>query len=157
MVCLYTLFYIACLVFIPVQGVLYLTGAAQKCSIYSKHGKSARLKNFLKRRLHFLTNISHELRTPLTLIHSPLSMIIESGKYSSDKYLAGMLQTMEHNSKFLLSLVNQLMNFSKSEKGMLSLNLKYGNFSSFSKEVFQQFTYWAKSERCRAGIFCLTQ
>ena len=73
-------------------------------------------------------------------------MIIESGKYSSDKYLAGMLQTMEHNSKFLLSLVNQLMNFSKSEKGMLSLNLKYGNFSSFSKEVFQQFTYWAKQK-----------
>lgn len=63
-------------------------------------------------------------------------MIIESGKYSSDKYLVGMLQTMEHNSKFLLRLVNQLMNFSKSEKGMLSLNLRYGNFSSFSKRYF---------------------
>ena len=73
-------------------------------------------------------------------------MIIESGKYSSDKYLVGMLQTMEHNSKFLLRLVNQLMNFSKSEKGMLSLNLRYGNFSSFSKEVFQQFTYWSKQK-----------
>ncbi len=117
MVCLYTLFYIACLVFIPVQGVLYLTGAAQKCSIYSKHGKRVQRRNalyianmekrkteeLLEKETTFFTNISHELRTPLTLIHSPLSMIIESGKYSSDKYLAGMLQTMEHNSKFLLN------------------------------------------------------
>lgn len=140
-------FYLILLVLSLYQFKRYYTSRVQRRNaVYIANMEKRKTEELLEKETAFFTNISHELRTPLTLIHSPLSMIIESGKYSSDTNLAGMLQTMEHNSKFLLSLVNQLMNFSKSEKGMLSLNLRYDNFSSFSKEVFQQFTYWAKQK-----------
>lgn len=142
----YTLYFILLVLSLYRFKVYYTSRVQRRNALYIANMEKRKTEELLEKETTFFTNISHELRTPLTLIHSPLSMIIESGKYSSDKYLAGMLQTMEHNSKFLLSLVNQLMNFSKSEKGMLSLNLKYGNFSSFSKEVFQQFTYWAKQK-----------
>ena len=140
-------FYLMLLALSLYQFKRYYTSRAQRRNaVYIANMEKRKTEELLEKETTFFTNISHELRTPLTLIHSPLSMIIESGKYSSDKYLVGMLQTMEHNSKFLLRLVNKLMNFSKSEKGMLSLNLRYGNFSSFSKEVFQQFTYWSKQK-----------
>lgn len=127
----------------------YMARVQRKNAVYIARMEKKKTEELLEKETAFFTNVSHELRTPLTLIHSPLKLIMDSQKYTSDKFLTGLLQTMEHNSHFLLRLVNQLMNFSKSEKGMLSMNLKYGNFSAFTKEVFQQFMYWAKQKDIR--------
>lgn len=145
----YLFYLILFIIFILKLKEYYMSRVQRRNAVYIANMEKRKTEELLEKETAFFTNISHELRTPLTLIHSPLSMIIDSGKYSDDKFLGGLLQTMEHNSKFLLSLVNQLMNFTKSEKGMLSLNLKYGNFSSFSKNVFHQFMYLAKQKDIR--------
>jgi signal transduction histidine kinase/ligand-binding sensor domain-containing protein/DNA-binding response OmpR family regulator len=90
-------------------------------------------------KLRLFTNISHELRTPLTLIINPLEKIIKTAKdfnYSRDSY---QLKLMHRNSKRLLRLVNQLLDFRKLEAGELALNISRGEIVQFIKEIFESF------------------
>ena len=69
-------------------------------------------------KFRFFTNVSHELRTPLTLIISPLESMMK--EVSDDKQL-GRLTLMHRNALRLLNLVNQLLDFRKSEVAGLHL------------------------------------
>lgn len=72
--------------------------------------------------LQFFTNISHELRTPLTLIAGPTEQLLE------DKTVQGthrrMLQMVERNTKILIQLVSEILDFRKvqNNKAVLKLN-----------------------------------
>ena len=61
--------------------------------------------------IKFFTNISHELRTPLTLIQGPIQELKEKEKLSQK----GMqyVDLMEKNTKQMLQLVNQILDFRK--------------------------------------------
>lgn len=64
-------------------------------------------------RLRFYTNITHELRTPLTLIVSPLDDVLhKSDLSSSDRH---RLTVIHRNARNLLNLVNQILDFRKTE------------------------------------------
>jgi signal transduction histidine kinase/ligand-binding sensor domain-containing protein/CheY-like chemotaxis protein/AraC-like DNA-binding protein len=88
-------------------------------------------------KITFFTNISHEFRTPLTLIISPITELIES--YNLDAGVREKLLLIESNSKRMLSLINQLLDFRKSEHGLLKLKLTNSDFVSFARETFQSF------------------
>lgn len=98
-------------------------------------------------KLKFFTNISHEFRTPLTLIISPLTEILE--KLDLDKTLKKQLVGIQGNANRLLDLINQLLDFRKSEKGMLRLQVAEGDFTSFVKEVYLSFKGLASSKSIR--------
>ncbi|SIS76319.1 hybrid sensor histidine kinase/response regulator transcription factor [Belliella pelovolcani] len=88
-------------------------------------------------KITFFTNISHEFRTPLTLILSPVIELIES--YKLDEAVKEKLKLVENNSKRMLNLINQLLDFRKSEHGLLKLKITNSDFIEFSKEVFLNF------------------
>ena len=88
-------------------------------------------------KITFFTNISHEFRTPLTLILSPVTELIES--YKLDEVVKEKLKLIENNSKRMLNLINQLLDFRKSEHGLLKLKLTNSDFVDFSREIFQSF------------------
>ncbi|MBF0442343.1 MAG: response regulator, partial [Oligoflexales bacterium] len=60
-----------------------------------------------KLKTRFFQNVSHELRTPLTLILNPIE--IAQADYPSDRNISSVYK----NSKRLLRLVNQLLDFQK--------------------------------------------
>lgn len=62
-------------------------------------------------RINLFTNFSHELRTPLTLIIAPLEELLNRPDLSST--VKKPLELMYSNSKRLLFLINQLMDFRK--------------------------------------------
>jgi len=71
----------------------------------------------------FLRNMGHELRTPLTAIIALASGLqMKQSEYSSER-LGEYLNTILKNSKRLLGLINDLLDFSKAEYGKMSLNL----------------------------------
>lgn len=80
----------------------------------------------------FFTNISHELRTPLTLIITPLESLIQE---IQEAKLQQKIQGIWRNAKELLSLVNQLIDFRRSEVVGDPLRLSYGNLSEFIDQI----------------------
>ncbi len=57
------------------------------------------------------------------------------------------LLLVETNSKRMLRLINQLLDFRKSEHGLLKLHLSSADFVEFSKEVFLSFQNLASQKQ----------
>lgn len=88
-------------------------------------------------KITFFTNISHEFRTPLTLILSPVTELIERNDLK-DLFKEKLL-LVEANAKRMLKLINQLLDFRKSEHGLLLLKLTRSDFINFAQEVYLDF------------------
>lgn len=71
-------------------------------------------------KIAFFTNVAHEVRTPLTLIKGPLEHILKMNKV--DQATKDDLLVMQRNSDHLLALINQLLDFRKTESGKFSLS-----------------------------------
>lgn len=94
-------------------------------------------------KLAFFTNITHEFRTPLTLIVGPIERAL---KLSYNPQVIEQLHFVERNSKYLLSLVNQLMDFRKVESGKMEIVRNAGNFLKLMSDLLVPFDAYA-SER----------
>ncbi len=83
------------------------------------------------------TNISHEFRTPLTLILGPLDDLLQRKKLEAS--VEKSIRLMQKQSKRLLRMVNQLLDYQKAEAGSLQLLLQPGEIVSFSYDIFCLF------------------
>jgi signal transduction histidine kinase/DNA-binding response OmpR family regulator/sugar lactone lactonase YvrE len=102
-------------------------------------------KELTNLKLGFFTNVSHELRTPLTLILGPMEEII--GAHGPVTGLRDKVLLMHKQTRKLLDLVNQLLDFRKVETGHVPLRASAGNAVQFLTEIFQVF--WQKAEERR--------
>ena len=104
-------------------------------------------------KLAFFTNITHEFRTPLTLIAGPIERAL---KLSYNPQVIEQLHFVERNSKYLLSLVNQLMDFRKIESGKMEIAPNANRFKPFLEECLLPFEAYAKERgitlKCRTSI-----
>lgn len=88
-------------------------------------------------KLQLFTNISHDFRTPLTLIIGPLKRLIDQNE--GNGYLQNQLDGMYRNANILLQLINQLLDFRKSEAGKLKLSIGKRNIISFLETIKRSF------------------
>ncbi|MCU4158027.1 response regulator [Carboxylicivirga sp. A043] len=93
-------------------------------------------------KLRFFTNISHEIRTPLTLILGPLEDILHEGKVNDD--IKNQLKLMKKNTKRMLALVNQLLDFRKIQNNKMNLNVQEINLVTFTQNIYESFIPLAK-------------
>ena len=87
-------------------------------------------------KLEFFTNISHEFRTPITLIIGPVQRAI---RLSSDPHVIEQLNYVERNSRYLLNLVNQLMDFQKVESKKIEITFAKDNFLHSVESILSSF------------------
>ncbi len=92
------------------------------------------------------TNISHEFRTPLTLILGPIDDILTRKKLETT--VEKSLRMVQKQSKRMLRMVNQLLDFQKAETGNLKLTLQAGEIVSFCYDIYLLF----KDEANRKNI-----
>lgn len=97
-------------------------------------------------KLAFFTNITHEFRTPLTLIVGPIERAL---KLSYNPQVIEQLHFVERNSKYLLSLVNQLMDFRKVESGKMEVVCNPGNFLKLMNDLLVPFDVYATERGVR--------
>lgn len=71
----------------------------------------------------FVSMASHELRTPITSIKGYLSVFMEENKGKFDADQNGLLERMWISTLQLVSLVDNLLNVAKVERGAFSVNL----------------------------------
>ncbi len=87
-------------------------------------------------KLKFLTNLSHDFRTPISLIMGPVEkLLLKENNHEN----AVLLQMIRRNSKRLLNLVNQLLDYRKLEEQELKLNLCNGDIVAFIHDVAESF------------------
>jgi Signal transduction histidine kinase len=89
-------------------------------------------------RLKFYTNITHELRTPLTLIIGPLEDMINDIKIQ-EKYLS-KIQTIYKSANRLLDLINQILEFRKTESHNRKLCVQRNDLSLLIRETALKYT-----------------
>ena len=103
-----------------------------------------RLEEVNKLKLELFTNISHEFRTPLTLISGPVDQLVKHKNNS--KFVKDHLETIQRNTKVLLQLINELLDFRKSESGKLNLKASKSNMIPFIEEIRLTFVGLAKQK-----------
>ena len=95
-------------------------------------------KEVYQAKIEFFTNISHEIRTPLTLIKSPLEKAMD--KLHGNPEIIENLVTVEKNTDRLLDLVNQLLDFRKTETERISLTFVETNISELLRNTLDRFS-----------------
>jgi DNA-binding response OmpR family regulator len=88
-------------------------------------------------RMRFFTNITHELRTPLTLIIGPLEDL------KADETLHGLQQkkinSIHRSAKRLLDLINQILEFRKSETRNRKLSVRRADLAMLVRDIGQKY------------------
>jgi len=112
---------------------------------------SRKVQKMNQERLDFFTNLSHEFRTPITLITGPVERAL---RLSTNPYVIEQLNFAERNSKYLLSLINQLMDFQKIESQRTEINYQRGNFEFFLKSLCEQFAFQLNERNLELRIVC---
>lgn len=94
-------------------------------------------------KLMFFTNLSHELRTPLTLLLTPLEDLIS---HEANENKKNTLKLINKSANRLLLLVNQILDFRKSEKGEMKLAVQKVEFPSYIDDISSYFRELAKEK-----------
>ncbi|MDO4163370.1 MAG: two-component regulator propeller domain-containing protein [Bacteroides sp.] len=101
-------------------------------------------------KIAFFTNITHEFRTPVTLIQGPIEHALKEAKEENVK---AQLQLAEKNSRYLLSLVNELMDFRKLDTDNVNLDKKPCRFMDLLTEWLLPFRIYADERRIKVCVY----
>lgn len=89
-------------------------------------------------KINFFTNIAHEIRTPVSLIIAPIDQIMKQTNIPPN--ISEDLEIINKNSNRLLSLVNQILDFTKIEnKSFISIDSKVC-INELIYNIVQRFT-----------------
>ncbi len=102
-------------------------------------------KEIFQAKIEFFTNVSHEIRTPLTLIKSPLDKLLK--KVDADSEVGENLSVMDKNTSRLLDLVNQLLDFRKTELENIDLTFVKLNISDLVSHTCTRFSPSIKDKK----------
>lgn len=89
-------------------------------------------------KMKFLTNIAHELRTPLSLVVAPIEDMMKNYTTIDPKW-KNHINLIYRNSNYLLTLINQIIDFRKLNAGKLQLNLQVVDLGLLIKDVTANF------------------
>lgn len=107
-------------------------------------------KEIYDSKIEFFINVTHEVRTPLTLIKGPLEYILNTNVEKEE--LDSNLKIMEKNTDRLLSLINQLLDFRKTESKGFSLTFTRTNISELLEETYSRFVPMARQKKLAFSI-----
>ena len=124
-------------------GVLLVTGFIilliyKQRSEYLRQISELAVRNN-ENKMQFLTNIAHDLRTPLSLIIAPIEDL-KLNFAGRNTTLDTHLNLISRNANYLLRLINQIIDFQKSEAGKLVLLPELTDVGKLICDVVTNFT-----------------
>lgn len=108
------------------------------------------VREITEEKIVFFTNITHEFRTPVTLIHGPIEHALRE---TQDQKVKAQLEIAERNSRYLLSLVNELMDFRKLEMDKVVLDKHPENFVNFLSDLLLPFRVFAQERQIDIDLY----
>ncbi len=106
----------------------------------------AREKNLARLQSDFISNVTHELKTPLTSIYLFTELLLlKRVKKESDKdeYLSIILRESER----LKRMMNNILDFSKSEIGKQEYRFVRSNLASIINAAIHEMDYWFENDK----------
>lgn len=101
-----------------------------------------------KSQLSFFTNISHDFRTPISLILAAIDNMKQEGM--KDNYY----RILHNNSRRLLNLVNELMDFRTLDNNKMKLHVQTVDANALVKELAADFEDYARKRNITFTIKC---
>ncbi|MEL6559593.1 MAG: two-component regulator propeller domain-containing protein [Bacteroidota bacterium] len=148
--------YLAYAIYILVIGALVWLGIylllnreRLKVQYDLEHMELSKMQELDEMKSRFFANISHEFRSPLTLILGPLRGLMNSTEDKAQKEQYGL---MFRNAQSLLSLINQLLDLSKLERGKMKLEASEQDIVEFLKPLVKSYTALANKKYIRYKI-----
>lgn len=135
------------------QGVM-LGGVGTARDITERRRAARALRQASLLRDRFVTNVTHELRTPLTLILGPLEQALEGEDGVPDAQAREQVCVALRNARQLLTLVNQLLDFSRLDSGAMPVRLESVDLSRFVHNVCASFATLAQSRSVEFVVHC---
>ncbi|MBN2200710.1 response regulator [bacterium] len=93
----------------------------------------------------FFSSVSHELRTPIMLILGPLDHLIRTGRV--DAAFRGTLEMAARNARRLSRLLNQFIEFYKTEPSEIRLKTEQRDMVRFLQDMYHSFREYASLHR----------
>ena len=107
-----------------------------------------------KAKSQFLANMSHELRTPLNAIIGYSELLAEDAEESNQVDLMADLRKIDKSGKYLLALINEILDLSKIESGKMELYLNDFDVSKIVNEVATTVKPLAEKNNNRLAFNC---
>ncbi len=116
------------------------------------------LEDLSRQKNEFCGMAAHDLRNPITVIQNSSSIILKYlGENLTDKQIE-FLKRINDSSKFMINLLNDLLDMSKIESGRLGLEITQNDYMDFLNDNIELNKYFANEKgisinsRLRNGI-----
>ncbi len=106
--------------------------------------KKRQLEKINDDKIKFFMDVSHDIRSPMTLIMSPLESLM---KENHEPEVKAKLTVMHRNAQRVMSLINQLLDIRKLDKGKMRLNCRKTNAVDFIEELVKLFQPQAEDKK----------
>lgn len=149
---IYIMLFIASLLVIRKYSLLRIH---ERNELKNERLEKEKIEEINQMKLQLFTNVSHDFRTPLTLIIGPLERML--AKKMGNAFIQEQHETMHRNARVLLELVNQLLDFRKSESGKLQLKASKNNIVPFVEDIKLSFEELAKAKEINYSFHASSQ
>lgn len=141
MILLYVLVFIVVLVLVlrVIRGRIRMNNELQVEKMKKKQMEESQTQQ-----MQFFVNISHEFKTPLTLIVSPIEKLMDLAR--DNEWQSRQLKLVHKNATLLLSLIDQLIHFRKTENGQVKLHVSKRNIITSLSSIYMSFHSFAKGK-----------
>jgi len=139
----YTVYILLFILFIYIGVRYFFRWMQMKNTISMQKEEEKRKEEMIEMKMRFFTDVSHEFRTPLTLINSAITEVEENQRTASDKYL----NVIKRNAGKLLKLVNELLDFHRSDIKAEKINATYISVSEYIRCIYDEFKVWSESSQ----------
>ncbi|NEN24298.1 response regulator [Cryomorpha ignava] len=113
--------------------------------------EAGRLQEVDRLKNEFFSNITHEFRTPITLIINPIQRLLANTEVPEERT---ELRRIHRSANQLLRLINQLLDLSKIDSGMMHIDHARGEVVRFVREIVDSFAPLANSKQISLQLHC---
>lgn len=143
--------YISILILLGLGSFQYVSKRnREKATLQLQELKNEKEKELYQAKIDFFINIAHEIRTPLTLIKSPLEKVTQD--VMLPRSAKSYLDIVDRNANRLLELINQLLDFRKTEIEGYKLNFVPTDIIALIYEIYQRFHDTAEQQSLQMTI-----
>ncbi|WP_304543465.1 response regulator [Sulfurimonas microaerophilic] len=114
--------------------------------------KNTELERANRYKSEFFANMSHELRTPLNAIILLSKLLSDDLKATEDEEVVKKIGIIHKSGNDLLRLINDILDFAKSEAGKLELHNSVFTIDTLVSELHQEFDYLAQERSLEFSV-----